>query len=363
MPQKHEHHHIRKRFSIMNILSAIPFLLATATNAIPTIPAAAAPTQIPSPTPTTTASTYTVTKISSTTLTTSSPVLHISPHILSLITTMTVTTYEPWPAFFASDMDVDMDMEMDSVATTVLETVVSSATWVERRRYLDVTNMRVAGGEEEELERGGSEEETTITSFVVTMENTWVVHPVPAAAPTDIFLATGAAVGCCGCSLPAPSAPIPEPTFTRASSRNTVQEEVAKPKADNMGLGEDPMCESTGLATGCQGQCVWKPSFPIPNQLQKINDTATTATNTTAATAATGLGTFWCLHIHPYHYSDPSLRMGRACWGSYLRYRQLNAPCLVGDVGMACLPCVKGGDGGVGRKDESWDAVFWEGEE
>ncbi|KAK3348362.1 hypothetical protein B0H65DRAFT_508273 [Neurospora tetraspora] len=418
MPHKQQHRHIRQRYlSIINILVTITAILfASPVHAIPTFTVAAdippnahaapTPTQIPpSPTPTTTATTYTVTKISSTTLTTVSPVLHISPHILSLITTMTVTTYEPWPAFPSLGNDLGLTWS-SPWSTTVLEEVVSSVTWVERRRYLEGrgTGLKGEGDMEEDGEEEGKEEETTVTSFVVTTENTWVVHP--AGGPTGIFLATGVGVvvGCGGCSL-APAQPTTgsgsrlgraaetEEPAARRWEQSTAQEQENvtrdKPKKGQLGadmtwtteaeatvvvVEEDPICKSTNLTTGCQGQCIWKPAFRFTTTHQAINstfpDTSSSSPSTTRpeahpATAATGLGTgtYWCLHIHPYHYADPSMRMGRACWGSYLRYRQLNAPCLVGDVGMACLPCVKGGEGEPGKKDESWDAVFWEGEE
>ncbi|KAK1783258.1 hypothetical protein QBC45DRAFT_464877 [Copromyces sp. CBS 386.78] len=343
MPCKQHRHR-----SIIHFPITIPVLFATSGDALPNFTAAAASTR-PIQTPTISqTTTYTATKISSTTLTTISPVLHMFPHILSLITTMTVTTYEPWPGLAAFSWENALD---SSWSTTVLESVVSSVTWVERRRYLVDTDTDmergtmstqkevVEGEEEKRVKREeGKQEETTITSFVMTSENTWVVYPVPAEATGGVFLATGVGVvvGCGGCSLPAPS-------------------------ADTTGMGgaeaaelQDAICKTSNLTTGCQGQqCIWKPPSPFHNG-------TTLSAADTWPTAGRG-GTFWCLHMHPYHYSDPFLRMGRACWGTYLRYRQLNAPCLVGDVGMACLPCVQGGEGEV--PDESWDAVFWEGEE
>ncbi|KAK3400587.1 hypothetical protein B0T20DRAFT_404766 [Sordaria brevicollis] len=358
--------HIRQRCSsnIGNLIALSGCLFIICVNAIPA-PTAAANIPSDAPTPTT----YISTKISSTTLTTSSPVLHISPHILELITTMTVTTYEPWPSFASLGMGPGLEKGMEkgegTWSSTVLEEVVSSVTWVERRRYLDQGTG--SGGIRKQ-------EETTVTSFVVTTENTWIVHP---AGPTGIYLpASMGEVGCGDCGLAESTSS--ESKLDEAQADNTERKRgekhngtramrdrdikpngeqgVRTPKSteavdaiwtrEEAAVLEDPTCLSSNLTTGCQGQCLWKPSL-----------------SPDTPSPATGPGTYWCLHIHPYQYSDPSLRMGRACWGSFLRYRQLNKPCLVGDVGMACLPCVNGGDGAVGGRDQSWDAVFWEGEE
>ena len=52
-------------------------------------------------------------------------------------------------------------------------------------------------------------------------------------------------------------------------------------------------------------------------------------------------------------YVHPEMRMGRACWGEGLRFRQVNEPCEEGDLAMGCLGCK-----GV---DVSWGAVNWSG--
>jgi hypothetical protein len=83
--------------------------------------------------------------------------------------------------------------------------------------------------------------------------------------------------------------------------------------SSNPALGapeENLKCVSKGLQTGCQGQC----------QLRED-------------------GNFWCLQLYYQTWTDPLLRMGRACWGGKNRYEQLNTPCIAGDYGVACTPC------------------------
>lgn len=86
-------------------------------------------------------------------------------------------------------------------------------------------------------------------------------------------------------------------------------------------------CDAAGLKTGCQGQCVRHEEE----------------------------GEWWCYMMRQRDYVRPEMRMGRACWGDGLRYRQVNEPCEEGDLPMGCVACR-----GV---DVSWGAVNWEGPE
>lgn len=139
---------------------------------------------------------------------------------------------------------------------------------------------------------------TSTTSYVVTVPETWVVSkPTPAAKPL-----TGA--GSLSC-----------------------EENKDRPTCHSSAQQEDPLCQAAGLKTGCQGQCV---------RHEEEDE-------------------WWCYMMHQRDYVHPEMRMGRACWGAGLRYRQLNVPCLESDLGMGCVACE--------GLDYTWGAVNWEGPE
>jgi len=73
----------------------------------------------------------------------------------------------------------------------------------------------------------------------------------------------------------------------------------------------DPACEALGLRTGCDAaQC--------PQDAD---------------------GTYWCREMFPGMYTAEGYRNGRACWGNGTQYKQLLAPCRVGDGVVGCTAC------------------------
>ncbi|KAK3376774.1 hypothetical protein B0T24DRAFT_592414 [Lasiosphaeria ovina] len=209
------------------------------------------------------ASLATKTRIWSTTESSVTYYQFINPRKITLITTKTVTSYEPSVA---------------TLPTTVTEMVVSHVTWEDRISY------------------SNGDRSTSITSFVATVPETWAVAKPQ---PTDLPAGTGAGAAELQCS----------------EELNPGRPEAAA----------DPLCTAHGLKTGCQGQCALRDN------------------------------SWWCFEMHERDYTNAALRMGRACWGGNLEFRQLNTPCVVGDVGMACVP-------GQGL-NTSWGAVNWEGPE
>ncbi|KAK3384978.1 hypothetical protein B0H63DRAFT_449073 [Podospora didyma] len=195
----------------------------------------------------------------------------INPRKVTLLTTKTVTSLEPWPAFSV-------------FPTTVTEVVISHVTWEDRTTYSN---------------GGGSS--TSITSFVATVPETWVVSQ-------------------------------PRRTDTPAGTRPDdlqCENTCAPPVADDHG-GDgdgDPVCVERGLHTGCQGQCAQREEG----------------------------GPWWCYQMHQRDYVHVPMRMGRACWGGDLQYRQLNTPCEAGDVAVGCVKCQ--------GWNYTWGAVNWEGPE
>ncbi|KAM7186453.1 hypothetical protein V8F20_011388 [Naviculisporaceae sp. PSN 640] len=141
---------------------------------------------------------------------------------------------------------------------------------------------------------------TSTTAYVATVPETWVVSkPTAAAKPL-----TGTRPGSLAC-----------------------KENKDGSSCHSPAQNEDPICQAAGLKTGCQGQCV----------RHEEDDE------------------WWCYMMHQRDYVYPELRMGRACWGAGLRFRQLNVPCLEGDLGMGCVACE--------GLDYTWGAVNWEGPE
>ncbi|KAK3313270.1 hypothetical protein B0H66DRAFT_389492 [Apodospora peruviana] len=214
------------------------------------------------------------TKIWSTVESSVTAIQWVNPRKATQFTTKTVTTLEPRPTFA-------------SYPGTVTEIVISHVTWEGRTTS------------------SNGDTSTSVTSFVATVPETWVVSR-PSSTPRK----AGAQ------PLPAGTKEGGLPCGGGCSSSSS-----GRPSG-----GEDPLCEATGMRTGCQGQCV----------MHEENE-------------------WWCYMLHQRDYKYPEMRMGRACWGPGGRYRQLNTPCLVGDVGMACVPCQ--------GLDSSWGAGSWEGPE
>ena len=216
----------------------------------------------------------TKTNVWSTTLTATTFIPFINPRRVELITTETVTSLEPpWAS--------------PSLPATVTETVISNVTWEDRVTY---------------LEKG--ETSTSVTSFIATVHDTWLVHKpqktdLPAGSISTGSAACGSEASIGGCD----------------------------------GGPPDPVCKEEGLMTACQGQC----------QPRKGDGDDS------------GNFLWWCYMLRQREYSYPELRMGRACWGGNLEYRQLNTPCVTGDVAVACVPCQ-----GV---NSSWAGLNWKGPE
>ncbi|KAK3317883.1 hypothetical protein B0T19DRAFT_300919 [Cercophora scortea] len=180
----------------------------------------------------------------------------INPRRVTLYTTVTITSVDPWT--------------ISSYPTTVVASVTSHVTWEGHTTYLD-----------------NGDTGTSLTSFTATVPETWVVARP---AHTDIPAGTTEdKLPCAECSRPPP----------------------------------DPLCEASGLQTACQGQC----------RMER--------------------GAWWCYMLHERDYKYADMRMGRVCWGGNSQYRQLNAPCVVGDGAVACVPCQ--------GKNISWGALNWEG--
>ncbi len=180
---------------------------------------------------------------------------------------------------------------------TVVETVISRVTWEERITYSP----------------GGPPEPTTSrTSVTVTAPETWIVsHPTQQMSQAFLPAGTNRDAIPCGAG-----------TFTGGMpSTPPVSEQCEEARRL---APADETCTASGLRTACLGQC----------QLREDNE-------------------WWCYQMQEREYQDESRRMGRACWGGNLRFRQLNAPCLVGDVALGCVPC-RG-------TDISWGPVYWEG--
>ena len=123
----------------------------------------------------------------------------------------------------------------------------------------------------------------------------------------------------------------PEPTFLPASTRGDAVacEDAVVCAKEEGGQGEgkgEAVCDKAGMRTGCLGQCEMRAD-----------------------------GMWWCYRMWEREWGAEGgrLRMGRACWGEGLKFRQLNVPCVMGDVAVGCKPC-------TGR-DISWGAVNWEG--
>lgn len=243
------------------IISPLVLVVSVVEAASPEITAAAAATK-------------TRTKISSATESSVTFNQWINPYKATLYTTKTVTSFEPRPTF-------------STYPGTVVQTVVSHVRLEDRYTYSDGRTT------------------TSVTSYVATVPETWVVSK-PTAAAKPLLGGGGARLSC----------------------------EETKEKGAGGGGGcpssaqqEHPQCQAAGLKTGCQGQCV-----------RHEED-----------------GEWWCYMMHQRDYVHPEMRMGRACWGANLRYRQLNVPCLEGDLAMGCVACE--------GLDHTWGAVNWEGPE
>jgi len=140
--------------------------------------------------------------------------------------------------------------------------------------------------------------ETSSTSWVYISAETWLVSPPKA---TDLT-----------------------PARAKGESLACADAKVCRAGGAVEGLNEDEACEAAGLRTGCLGQCEMRWD-----------------------------GNWWCYRMWQRESNDIGKRMGRACWGGDLRFRQLNVPCVDSDVGMGCVPCQ-----GV---DSTWAPVYWDG--
>ncbi|KAK3346825.1 hypothetical protein B0T25DRAFT_289124 [Lasiosphaeria hispida] len=221
------------------------------------------------------------TRIWSTTITSISPILWISPRVETYITTKTVTTYEPGPVITPG--------AAQSFPLTVIQTVLQSFTYDYHTSYAYTS--------------GPGALESQISTHIGSVEETWIVTP---AQPT---LGVGGA----------------DAKFLPAGTTADELGACEGGMCDGVRVKEDQECVARGMRTGCQGQCDLR-----------------------------GNGTeWWCYRVWAREYSDPGRRMGRACWGEWLRFMQLNTPCVVGDVKMACDEC-RG-------LNSSWGAVFWDG--
>ncbi|KAK3937156.1 hypothetical protein QBC46DRAFT_344895 [Diplogelasinospora grovesii] len=228
----------------------------------------------------------------------------INPRKITLYTTKTVTSLEPYY------------YPITSFPTTVTEVVISHVTWEGRTTY------------------SNGETSTSVTSFVVTNPETWVVSQP---RETDLPAGVGADELPCG---DCPSTSSSGTTSTLSSSGSSGSGSVLGSGTET-GVGEvqvDVRCEALGLRTGCQGQCASRYGNGENGGGEGGEESL-----------------WWCYQMHEREYTNPSLRMGRACWGGNLQFVQLNEPCVQGDRAVACVPCQ-----GV---NASWGAVNWSGPE
>ncbi|KAM7185129.1 hypothetical protein V8F33_012575 [Rhypophila sp. PSN 637] len=217
----------------------------------------------------------TTTKIRSTTESTVDFDPHLRPWRVTRYTTVTVTSYEPRPAFA-------------SYPGTVVQKVVSSVTIEERYTFIQ-----------------GNTSSTGVTLWAVTVPETWVIS-----RPTAQPLPAGTSAQDLPCG--------------GGGSQNDGQSSCIPSSSSQE---EDPLCQASGLRTGCMGQCV---------RHEEQNE-------------------WWCFMMHQRDY--PQLAMGRACWGGGgdQRFRQLNVPCLEGDLPLGCSAC--------GGLDYGYAPLKWEGPE
>ncbi|KAK4218370.1 hypothetical protein QBC37DRAFT_383549 [Rhypophila decipiens] len=224
------------------------------------------------------ASTKTTTKIRSTTESTVDFNPHLRPWRVTRYTTVTVTSYEPRPTFA-------------SYPGAVVQKVVSSVTIEERYTFI----------------QENSSSSTGVTSWAVTVPETWVISRPTAAAAKPLPAGTSARDLPCG-------------------GGGGSQDDDGQSCVPSSSQG-DPLCQASGLRTSCMGQCV---------RHEEENE-------------------WWCFVMHQRDY--PQLAMGRACWGGGgdQRFRQLNVPCLEGDLALGCSAC--------GGLDYSYAPLKWEGPE
>ncbi|KAM7220693.1 hypothetical protein V8F06_003929 [Rhypophila decipiens] len=228
--------------------------------------------------------TKTTTKIRSTTESTVDFNPHLRPWRVTRYTTVTVTSYEPSRPTFAS------------YPGTVVQKVVSSVTIEERYTFIQENTSS-----------------TGVTSWAVTVPETWVISRPTAAAAKPLPAGTSAQDLPCGGG---------------GGSQNDGDGQSCVPSSSSQEEENDPLCQASGLRTGCMGQCV---------RHDEENEE------------------WWCFVMHQRDY--PQLAMGRACWGGGgdQRFRQLNVPCLEGDLALGCSAC--------GGLDYSYAPLKWEGPE
>jgi hypothetical protein len=147
-----------------------------------------------------------------------------------------------------------------------------------------------------------SSSHTEIQSWKSTGGQTWVVR-----RPQETDLPAGKTAACAG--------------WTSSCYRdgNGGREAETEPEPD-------PACEARGLRTACnEGQC----------ELRREGKE------------------WWCYQMWESDWSNSSLRMGRTCWGGDREFRQLNVPCVRGDVEVGRVPCQ-----GI---NTTWGAWNWDG--
>ncbi|KAK0611473.1 hypothetical protein B0T14DRAFT_500563 [Immersiella caudata] len=209
------------------------------------------------------------TRVYSTTSTSTNVVLWISPRVELYTTIQTITVLEPGPVV-PTAVGIPVTVPQIAITSGTIHTVISP--------------------------RGAAVAETPPSeTWVYTSTETWLVSQ-------------------------------PEASFLPAGTREQnllCADEVACAKGNP--VAEDELCRSSGMRTGCLGQCEMRE------------------------------GVWWCYRMwqREWNAEGGRLRMGRACWGGGGRFRQLNVPCARGDGKVGCEVCR-----GV---DAAWGAVVWEG--